>query len=117
VEGEGEAAHRERKTISSEPAYSNIAEVGFGVLGDFALEPVGEVLLDEKLGFHVAFGRSDHFGGDVGPARFSSPAAVVHIDRIYIPSIQPRVLVKSVVFLLHNGNKERIMEHGKYVIF
>jgi len=60
-----------------------------------------EVLLDEKLGLHVAFGRSDHFGGRVGPTDFSSPAEVIHLDRIYIPATQPRIAVYSVV---HESN-------------
>jgi phosphoribosylaminoimidazole-succinocarboxamide synthase len=33
----------------------------------------------EKLGLHIAFGRSDHFGGQVGAAKFSKPEEVVHV--------------------------------------
>ncbi|NUM36687.1 MAG: hypothetical protein HUU50_19265 [Candidatus Brocadiae bacterium] len=117
VDGEGDAFKREKDLISKEPAYANIAEVGFGVLRDFGVKPIGEVLLDEKLGFHVAFGRSDHFGGQVGPAQFSSPSAVVHIDRIYIPETQPRVHLKSLVLLYEDGNQETILSEGKYLIF
>lgn len=93
VFGEGPAARVERAALNAEPAYGNMAELGVGVLGDFGIRPLGEVLIDEKLGLHIAFGRSDHFGGQVGPARFSSPAAVVHIDRVYIPEMQPLVHV------------------------
>ena len=117
VEGEGEARKREAERIIKEPAYANIAELGFGVLGDFGILPIGEVLLDEKLGFHIAFGRSDHFGGIVGPAQFSSPQAVVHIDRIYIPETQPRVLVKSVSLEYEDQSVEKIILDGKYTIF
>jgi len=53
-------------------------------------------LLDEKLGLHIAFGRSDHFGGSVGPQHFSGPDAVIHLDRVYIPETQPKVLVRQV---------------------
>ncbi|HOC99829.1 MAG TPA: hypothetical protein PKH54_07780 [Myxococcota bacterium] len=91
--GEGPAAVAERARLAAEPAYGNMAELGVGVLGDFGIKPLGEILIDEKLGLHIAFGRSDHFGGQVGPARFSSPAAVVHIDRVYIPEMQPMVHV------------------------
>lgn len=91
VEGDGPVAAAERARLAAEPAYGNLAELGLGVLDAFGVEPTGEVLLDEKLGLHLAFGRSDHFGGQVGAARFSSPEAVVHIDRVYVPRMQPKI--------------------------
>lgn len=96
VAGEGERVAAEREHFEREPAYRNVAELGLGVLGDFGLQPTGTILLDEKLGLHVAFGRSDHFGGSVGPDDFSSPEAVIHLDRVYIPETQPLVAVKEV---------------------
>ena len=87
------------RRLEEEPAYANLAELGLGVLGDFGLRPAGSILLDEKLGLHVAFGRSDHFGGTVGPSDFSGPDAVVHLDRVYIPETQPRVEVVEVRLL------------------
>ena len=113
----GPAWKDEAERLLREPAYGNMAELGFGVLGDFGIGPVGEILLDEKLGLHVAFGRSDHFGGRVGPGDFSSPAEVVHLDRIYIPATQPRVAVFSVVFRYPDGSEEVIMEDGRYRVF
>ena len=91
----GPVSEEEAGKLVAEPAYANLAELGLGVLGDFGLAPVGTILLDEKLGLHIAFGRSDHFGGMVGPADFSSPDAVIHLDRVYIPATQPRVLVRQ----------------------
>jgi len=117
VDGEGEASIEERTKLLAEPAYGNMAELGFGVLGDFGLRPIGEILLDEKLGLHVAFGRSDHFGGSVGPARFTSPASVVHLDRIYIPAVQPRISLESVVLSFEGGTSETILQKGRYLIF
>jgi hypothetical protein len=117
VEGQGPGFEAEAEHLRREPAYGNMAELGFGVLGDFGLEPVGEILLDEKLGLHVAFGRSDHFGGRVGPADFSSPREVIHLDRIYIPATQPRVTVRSVVLHYPDGPPEPVMENGRYLIF
>jgi len=96
VEGSGAAARRESEYIVREPAYANLAELGLGVLADFGVKPCGSLLLDEKLGLHIAFGRSDHFGGQVGPAQFSRPEEVVHIDRVYLPSVQPKVRVRRV---------------------
>jgi hypothetical protein len=113
----GPAWKAEADHLRREPAYGNMAELGFGVLGDFGIGPVGEILLDEKLGLHVAFGRSDHFGGRVGPADFSRPEEVLHLDRIYIPATQPRIAVYSVVFRYPGGPDELIMANGRYRIF
>jgi leucyl aminopeptidase (aminopeptidase T) len=115
--GEGQKAKDEEAYLKREPAYGNMAELGFGVLGDFGLDPIGEILLDEKLGFHIAFGRSDHFGGAVGPADFSSPMEVVHIDRIYIPSTQPRVALKRVELVLKDDTREVLIQDGRYLCF
>jgi hypothetical protein len=110
----GAASEREAERIAREPAYANLAELGLGVLGDFGLEPIGSILLDEKLGLHLAFGRSDHFGGTVGPSAFTAPEAVVHVDRVYIPGCQPQVAVREVT--LHDGTASRpLMRDGSYV--
>ncbi|GLH68912.1 hypothetical protein GETHPA_04450 [Geothrix rubra] len=110
-ESRGEAAH-----LAEEPAYGNLAELGLGVLAAFGVKPVGEILLDEKLGLHLAFGRSDHFGGQVGPAQFSGPEAVIHIDRVYVPETQPDVQVRSVDLQLPEGRVQPLMRDGTYVL-
>jgi len=95
----GPESDRERAHFTAEPAYANVAELGLGVLGDFGLRPTGSILLDEKLGLHVAFGRSDHFGGTVGPDDFSGPDAVIHLDRVFIREGMPDVTVDEVRLL------------------
>jgi len=75
--------------------------------GRFRLAARREVLLDEKLGLHIAFGRSEHFGGIVGPKDFSSPSAVIHLDRIYIPETQPRVAVAEAVLAYPRAGRNR----------
>ncbi|MBN1272718.1 MAG: hypothetical protein JXB26_10665 [Candidatus Aminicenantes bacterium] len=117
IVGEGLSVQEERQHLQKEPAYGNMAELGFGVLGEFGLKPIGEILLDEKLGFHVAFGRSDHFGGAVGPGDFSSPEAVIHLDRIYIPATQPRIQVRSLTLVYSHNKNEIVISDGKYLIF
>ncbi len=117
IESTGPTSEAETDFLRREPAYGNLAELGFGVLADFGLQPVGEILLDEKLGLHVAFGRSEHFGGIVGPKDFSSPAAVIHLDRIYIPESQPRVTVGEVILIYPRGKKESVMKDGRFTIF
>ncbi len=114
AEGEGAAAVREARALADEPAYGNLAELGLGVLADLGVQPVGEILLDEKLGLHLAFGRSDHFGGQVGVAAFSRPEAVVHIDRVYVPAVQPRVLAARVALVFADGATLELMRDGRY---
>ena len=116
VESEGTESRREAELLRTEPAYGNLSELGLGVLGGYGLQPTGEILLDEKLGLHIAFGRSDHFGGTVGAAQFSSPDAVVHIDRVYIPETQPAVSVPSVDLTMDDGSILALMRNGEYVL-
>lgn len=116
VEPGGPTAEREAERLAREPAYGNLAELGLGVLADFGLEPIGSVLLDEKLGLHVAFGRSDHFGGAVGPDDFTSPAAVVHIDRVYLPATQPEITIEHVFLIQEDGDSLELMRDGRYAI-
>ena len=113
--GEGEAAADQARWLAAEPAYGNLAELGLGVLAELGVEPCGEILLDEKLGLHIAFGRSDHFGGQVGAAQFSKPEAVVHIDRIYLPGLQPRVVPARVDLVDPDGRVTELMRDGAYV--
>ena len=110
----GPESDREAALLAKEPAYANLAELGLGVLAAFGVKPVGSVLLDEKLGLHVAFGRSEHFGGQVGPASFSSPEAVVHVDRVYVPETQPDVLPASVDLRFDDGSSLALMRDGGF---
>jgi leucyl aminopeptidase (aminopeptidase T) len=108
----GPESDREAALLAREPAYGNIAELGLGVLAAFGVRPVGAVLLDEKLGLHVAFGRSEHFGGQVGPSAFSSPEAVVHIDRVYVKETQPDVVAATVDLQFDDGSSLALMREG-----
>ncbi len=112
----GPESDAERLRLRAEPARGNIAELGLGVLSDFGVKPIGVVLLDEKLGLHLAFGRSEHFGGQVGPSQFSRPEAVMHQDHVYLPELQPRVLAAELVLELEDGSKLELMRDGLYVI-
>jgi len=118
VLGDGPVAARERAEMQAEPGYRNVAELGLGLLAGYGIRPTGELLLDEKLGLHIAFGRSDHFGGQVGAKDFSSPDKVVHIDRVYIPEVQPAVQVLSVDLRLAGESgpvTTPLMRDGDYV--
>jgi hypothetical protein len=113
---DGSISTREAVLLAAEPARGNIAELGLGVLSAFGLKPIGEVLLDEKLGLHIAFGRSEHFGGQVGPHQFSTPKAVIHQDHVYLAEIQPRILVATVDLEFDDGETLALMRNGEYVL-
>jgi leucyl aminopeptidase (aminopeptidase T) len=118
VLGKGARTERERREMEAEPAYGNVAELGLGLLADYGIKPAGKLLLDEKLGLHIAFGRSDHFGGQVGAKDFSSPEKVVHIDRVYTPEMQPRIKVLEVDLENDDGagrGNRPLMRDGRYV--
>jgi len=115
ADGGAPAAREQSEWLAREPAYGNLAELGLGVLGDFGLAPTGEILLDEKLGLHIAFGRSDHFGGQVGAAQFSRPDAVVHVDRVYIPSLQPRIRA-DLDLIDDRGGRIEVVRADRFVI-
>jgi hypothetical protein len=51
----------------------------------------------------------------VGPGAFSGPEEVVHIDRIYLPEVQPGVLVATVDLVAEGGVVE-LMRDGEYVV-
>jgi hypothetical protein len=113
---EGPASRAEASHLSSEPAYGNLSELGLGVLSDLGVKPVGRVLLDEKLGLHLAFGRSDHLGGSVGPAAFSRPENAEHTDHVYVPEMQPRIHVGALDLLCGDGRVVALMRDGRYVV-
>jgi len=116
VISEGPKSREEAALLAREPSYGNLAELGLGVLAAFGVKPIGEILLDEKLGLHLAFGRSDHFGGQVGPTDFSGPEAVIHIDRVYVPETQPDVRVEAVDLQMADGSAVPLMRDGAYSV-
>jgi len=116
ISSTGPESEAEAARLAAEPARGNIAELGLGVLADFGIKPIGEVLLDEKLGLHLAFGRSEHFGGQVGPRDFSRPEAVMHQDHVYLPELQPKVSAVRVVLEREGGASLDLIRDGGYVI-
>ena len=116
ISSTGPESEAEAARLAAEPARGNLAELGLGVLSDFGIKPIGEVLLDEKLGLHLAFGRSEHFGGQVGPKDFSRPEAVMHQDHVYLSALQPKVSAARVVLEREGGAKLDLIRDGDYVI-
>jgi len=112
VLGAGKAAQDFRQFFAADSARRNIAEVAFGCNPKAVV--TGNVLEDEKAGFHWAFGRSDHLGGTVGVAAFSSPATVVHQDLVY-PKGSPILVALAVIHKAHQALP--VMKDGDYVLF
>ena len=113
VEGNGPGARAMRSFFAADPARTNVAEVAFGC-NDRA-EVTGNVLEDEKAGFHWAYGRSDHLGGAIGPSAFIQPETVVHQDVVYAKGNPIQVAEAAAV--RPDGRKSRIIRNGAYVVF
>jgi hypothetical protein len=52
----------------------------------------------------------------VGPAQFSGPEAVIHIDRVYVPETQPDVKVVAVDLTMPDGTTLPLMRNGEYAV-
>ncbi len=113
VEGNGERAHTLRAFFAADPARTNIAEVAFGC-NEWA-QVTGNVLEDEKAGFHWAYGRSDHLGGAIGVKAFIQPETVVHQDIVYAKG-NP-IQVAEAACVRPDGMKVRVIRNGAYAVF
>ena len=102
-----------RAFFAADPARTNIAEVAFGC-NEWA-QVTGNVLEDEKAGFHWAYGRSDHLGGTVGISKFIHRETVVHQDVVYAKG-NP-IQVAEAIAIRPDGTKTRIIRNGDYVVF
>ncbi len=108
VHGDGPIAAKKRQEFRDEKALCNIAEVAIGC-NDKAVV-TGNVLEDEKAGFHWAFGRSDHLGGTVSPKDFSAPNKVLHQDVVYAKG-NP-VVCKRLDFIFLDGTRQTVIRDG-----
>ena len=52
----------------------------------------------------------------MSPKSFKDPAKVVHIDRVYVDSLQPDIMVSEVMLTFPDGREEVIMKDGKWVV-
>jgi len=112
IEGSGALADKLRAFFAADPMRCNVAEVAFGC-NDRAVV-TGNVLEDEKAGFHWAYGRSDHLGGTVGVKAFAKPENVVHHDVVYAKG-NPIQVAEAVV--VGPGGRREVIRDGEYVVF
>ena len=112
VDGLDDEARRLRVYFAADPARCNIAEVAFGC--NRWAQVTGNVLEDEKAGFHWAYGRSDHLGGSVGVKAFVGPETVVHTDIVYARGNPIQVTEANAV---RGPFRTRIIRNGEYIVF
>lgn len=108
VKGDGPMATKKRQEFRDEEAMRNIAEVAIGCNEKAVV--TGNLLEDEKAGFHWAYGRSDHLGGKVGPKDFSAPNKVLHQDITY--SRGNPIVCKRLDFILPDGTRKTAIVDG-----
>jgi len=108
VSGEGPMAAKMRLEFNDERALRNIAEVAIGCNNKAVV--TGNVLEDEKAGFHWAYGRSEHLGGRVGPQDFSAPDKVRHQDIVYAKG-NP-IVCKQLSFVFSDGKRQTVIRDG-----
>lgn len=90
----------------SDPATGELGELG---LGTQVLPVAGADIQDEKIlgTFHVATGRSDHLGGDLGPTKFKNKKNATHEDILFAPHKTPEINVTGV--WMHKDGKETLL--------
>lgn len=113
VIGNDPEAEKKRKYFALDLGRRNIAELGLGVNDKAVI--TGNVLEDEKAGFHWAFGLSEHLGGKVGLADFENPRNAVHHDTVYAK--RSPIEVEKLIFYYPGGLQEKIIQDGEYIIF
>ena len=113
VDGDGAVATKYRTFFEADPARGNIAELAFGC-NDRA-EVTGNVLEDEKAGFHWAYGRSDHLGGVFGLERFKSGQTVVHQDIVYARG-NP-ITITTADLITPDGKRTTVIKNGDYTLW
>lgn len=111
IEGMGTRAAELRNYFAVDHARRNIAELGLGCNDQAVVW--GNVLEDEKAGFHWAYGRSEHIGGVVGPSAFLDPGHIIHQDIVYAKGSP--IVVTSLTLDMGDGTTEEIMRDGWYV--
>lgn len=110
VQGDSAEAERIIEDIAKDENCANVAELGLG-LNDAARCGEGVPVLEaEKAGVHIAYGRSDHFGGV--SAHSGKVAAGLHRDIVYARDSPIKATVYAV---FANGRRLLIAERGKVV--
>lgn len=109
VTGEEPAAGNLRVFFEVDPMRRNIAELAVGCNANAVVW--GNVLEDEKAGFHWAYGRSEHLGGVIAPEDFAGPEFIVHQDIVYAQDSP--IQVTSLILTDGEGETHPVIVDGK----
>ena len=101
IEGEGPKADEAREFYSENDTRKNIAELGIGCNPKAIV--TGNVLEDEKVGLHIAYGTSTHFGGKV--------QSDTHLDIVYAKGCP--VEGTSLKLIYGDGKKIELIKDAK----
>jgi len=96
VQGDSPETAELRSKMEDDPAWCNIAEFAIGVNNKATV--TGNILQDEKAGFHWAFGLSEHLGGTIGEDNFNSAENVIHRDFVYAKDNEIECSLLEIVF-------------------
>jgi hypothetical protein len=109
VQGSREEAERFLEVVRFDPNAGQLTELG---LGTQSLPWANTDIQDEKIlgTAHLATGRSDHLGGEIGPASFRERRNAVHNDVLYTPVKTPEIDLARVT-LSRGGGEITILEH------
>lgn len=102
-----------REDLINNPMSANVAEFGMGVLASLGVKAIRVTLVDEKLGFHIAFGQSSHIGGTTTAEMFPE-GKVMHQDWVYVPKMMPNVSITRVGFFYGDRVFKTLYENGQY---
>ncbi len=112
VKGETPEAMLLGRNMTNDPAWRNIAEFAIGV-NDYATV-TGNILQDEKAGFHWAFGLSDHLGGTTGEDKFNSPDNVIHRDFVYAKGNEIECSLLEIIF--PDNSRQVLIRNGDLIL-
>jgi hypothetical protein len=92
--------------FQADPATGQLGELG---LGTQVLPVAGADIQDEKIlgTVHVATGRDDHLGGDLGPSKFKDRRHATHEDILFAPHKTPEINLKGA--WMHKDGKEVLL--------
>jgi len=108
VQGDKGQVDRFLEIARFDPSAGQITELG---LGTQSLPWAGTDIQDEKIlgTAHLATGRSDHLGGDIGPEHFKEKRHAVHNDVLYTPVKTPEIELHRVT-MVRGGEETVILE-------
>jgi leucyl aminopeptidase (aminopeptidase T) len=109
VQGDRGEVDRFLEVVRFDPSAGQITELG---LGTQSLPWAGTDIQDEKIlgTAHLATGRSDHLGGEIGPKDFREKRNAVHNDVLYTPVKTPEIDL-SLVTVTRGGETIPVVEH------